>query len=142
MPLYTRLILSSDVAQAFIVENSFDEFGVRLDFFTNFSFYKFIRKPNFDPENVNFFSTIFVDTFNDFFGVSWNIDHFPMIKEYSLFENWILNGLFNYAEYYLAFILSIFFYTTLIIFMIKSKNEIERVFYAEPFIGIFVLLIN
>ena len=115
---------------------------VTVDFFTNFSFYKFIRKPNFDPENVNFFSTIFVDTFNDFFGVSWNIDHFPMIKEYSLFENWILNGLFNYAEYYLAFILSIFFYTTLIIFMIKSKNEIERVFYAAPFIGIFVLLIN
>ena len=38
-----------------------------IDFFTNFSFYKFIRKPNFDPENVNFFSTIFVDTFNDFF---------------------------------------------------------------------------
>ena len=115
---------------------------VTVDFFTNFSFYKFIRKPNFDPENVNFFSTIFVDTFNDFFGVSWNIDHFPMIKEYSLFENWILNGLFNYAEYYLAFILSIFFYTTLIIIMIKSKNEIERVFYAAPFIGIFVLLIN
>ena len=115
---------------------------VTVDFFTNFSFYKFIRKPNFDPENVNFFSTIFVDTFNDFFGVSWNIDHFPMIKEYSLFENWILNGLFNYAEYYLAFILSIFFYTTLIIFMIKSKNEIERVFYAAPFIGIFVLIIN
>ncbi len=115
---------------------------VTVDFFTNFSFYKFIRKPNFDPENVNFFSTIFVDTFNDFFGVSWNIDHFPMIKEYSLFENWILNGLFNYAEYYLAFILSIFFYTTLIIFMVKSKNEIERVFYAAPFIGIFVLLIN
>ena len=115
---------------------------VTVDFFTNFSFYKFIRKPNFDPENVNFFSTIFVDTFNDFFGVSWNIDHFPMTKEYSLFENWILNGLFNYAEYYLAFILSIFFYTTLIIFMIKSKNEIERVFYAAPFIGIFVLLIN
>ena len=115
---------------------------VTVDFFTNFSFYKFIRKPNFDPENVNFFSTIFVDTFNDFFGVSWNIDHFPMIKEYSLFENWILNGLFNYAEYYLAFILSIFFYTTMIIFIVKSKNEIERVFYAAPFIGIFVLLIN
>ena len=33
LPLYTRLIFSSDVAQAFIVENSFDEFGVRLDFY-------------------------------------------------------------------------------------------------------------
>ena len=59
---------------------------VSSDFFTNFSFYKFIRKPNFDPENVNFFSTIFVDTFNDFFGVSWNIDNFPMAREYYLFE--------------------------------------------------------
>ena len=115
---------------------------VNLDFFTNFSFHKFIRKPNFDPENINFFSTIFVDTFNDFFGVSWNIDHFPMIKEYSLFDNWILNGLFNYAEYYISFILSIFFYTTMIILIVRSKNKIEKVIYAAPFIGIFVLLIN
>lgn len=115
---------------------------VTADFFTNFSFYKFIRKPNFDPENVNFFSTIFVDTFNDFFGVSWNSDHFPMKIEYSLFENWILNGLFNFAEYYIAFILSIFFYTTLIVLLVKNKNKIERVFYAAPFVGIFVLLIN
>ena len=113
---------------------------VTMDFFTNFSLYKFIRKPNFDPENVNFFSIIFVDTFNDFFGVSWNIDHFPMKKEYSLFENWILNGLFNFAEYYVAFILSMFFYITMIILTVK--NKIDRVFYAAPFIGIFVLLIN
>ena len=115
---------------------------VSSDFFTNFSFYKFIRKPNFDPENVNFFSTIFVDTFNDFFGVSWNIDNFPMAREYYLFERWELNGLFNYAEYYISYILSLFFYSTLLFLILKSKKWYEKVFFAAPFIGIFVLIVN
>jgi len=116
---------------------------VSADFFTNFSFYKFIRKPNYDIENVNFFSTIFIDTFNDFFGVSWNIDHFPMIREYELFQNWILNGLFNYSEYYISFLLGIVFYSGLIYYMFISKhNNNEKIFYAAPFIGIAILFIN
>ena len=115
---------------------------ISIDFFTNFSFYKFIRKPNFDPENVNFFSTVLIDTFNDFFGVSWNIDHFPMIKEYNIFENWILNGLFNYAEYYLSFVLSILFYSYIIYSIIKRRDRVDVVIYSAPFIGLLVLLIN
>ena len=115
---------------------------ISIDFFTNFSFYKFIRKPNFDPENVNFFSTVLIDTFNDFFGVSWNIDHFPMIKEYKIFENWILNGLFNYAEYYLSFVLSILFYSYIIYSIIKRRDKVEVIIYSAPLIGLLVLLIN
>jgi len=111
-----------------------------IDFFTNFSFYKFIRKPNFDPENVNFFSTIFVDTFNDFFGVSWNIDHFPMSKEFEIFENWMLNKLLNFSEYYLSFAFGVMFYSYLIYLIFKNKNE--KIFFIAPFIGIFVLIIN
>ena len=115
---------------------------ISIDFFTNFSFYKFIRKPNFDPENVNFFSTVLIDTFNDFFGVSWNIDHFPMSREYYIFENWILNGLFNYAEYYLSFVLSILFYLYIIYSIIKKRDRVEVIIYLAPFIGLSVLLIN
>lgn len=115
---------------------------VSADFFTNFSFYKFIRKPNYDIENVNFYSTIFIDTFNDFFGVSWNIDHFPMIRQYEFFQNWILNGLFNYSEYYISFVLGIVFYSGLVYCIFKSKYNNEKIFYAAPFIGITVLLIN
>ena len=111
-----------------------------IDFFTNFSFYKFIRKPNFDPENVNFFSTIFVDTFNDFFGVSWNIDHFPMSKEFEIFENWMLNKLLNFSEYYLSFAFGVIFYSYLIYLIFKNKKE--KIFFIAPFIGIIVLIIN
>lgn len=115
---------------------------VSLEFFTNFSFYKYIRKPNLDPENVNFYSTILGDTFSDFFGVSWNTDHFPMQVQYDLFENWILNGLFNFSEYYIGFVLSIFFYALLVFNVFSNRNKYERIFYAAPFIGICILFLN
>lgn len=115
---------------------------VTFDFFTEFSFNKYIRKPNFDPENINFFSIIFGDTFNDFYGVSWNIDHFSMKREFFPFENWILNGLLNYSEYYITFVLSILFYFLIISKSFNLKSKEEKVFYLAPFIGILILILN
>lgn len=112
-------------------------------FFTAFDYSKFIRNPKLDPENINFFSIVLVDTFNDYFGVSWNIDHFPMSKDYFFFENWILNGLFNYLEYYLAVLFSLIFYIGVVISVFDKKNEaFEKIVIAMPFIGLTLLLIN
>lgn len=112
-------------------------------FFTAFDYSKFIRNPKLDPENINFFSIVLVDTFNDYFGVSWNIDHFPMSKDYFFFENWILNGLFNYLEYYLAVLFSLIFYIGVVISVFNKKIEaFERIVIGMPLIGLCLLLIN
>lgn len=113
-------------------------FKPKSSFFYNINPLKLITDPYRHIHKDSLISIILLDTFDDYFQFFWKNDE-------SIFslgnKNFTSNFfIFNYLRQYIAILLSLIFYTLILIF--SYKNQKYKKFLVLPFFGILILIVN
>lgn len=110
-------------------------------FFYTINIKSLILEPIFNIQSESLISILLLDTYSDYFTLFWKHKeptNYLAFGQINYFKNFHIN---LYLRDYIAIFLSFFTYVLSIYYFFKTSNQL-RIFFAAPFIGIFILIIN